>query len=50
MGAKISPISSDYVMDDLLERIIPNLPFNLNFIKKYVDDIIALPRNKATAS
>lgn len=47
MGAKISPILADYVMDDLLDRIIPTLPFNLHFIKKYVDDIIiSFPANK----
>ena len=33
-------------MDDPLDDIIPKLPFNLPFIKKYVDDLIlAIPRN-----
>ncbi len=49
MGASISPILANYVMDDLLDTVIPTLSFNLHFIKKYVDDIIlALPRDKVT--
>nr|CAH7767041.1 unnamed protein product [Callosobruchus chinensis] len=40
MGAKLSPILADYVMDDLLDLVIQVLPFNLFFIKKYVDDLI----------
>lgn len=45
MGAEISPILASYVMDDLLNRIIPTLTFKIFFIKKYVDDIIlSLPR------
>lgn len=44
MGAKVSPVLASFVMDDLLDRIVPTLPFNLFFIKKYVDDlVIALP-------
>lgn len=40
MGATVSPIVAQYVMDDLLEVCIPKLNFQLPFIKKYVDDII----------
>lgn len=47
MGANISPIIAQYVMDDLLNTCIPLLPFNLPFIKKYVDDLIcAVPNDK----
>ena len=47
MGATISPIASQYVMDDLLNDCIPRLDFQLPFIKKYVDDIItAVPGTK----
>jgi Reverse transcriptase (RNA-dependent DNA polymerase) len=46
MGSTVSPIVAQYVMDDLLDTVIPNLPFNFTFIKKYVDDIIcAIPAN-----
>lgn len=40
MGDTISPVLAWYVMDDLLDVVIPTLPFNLSFIKKYVDEII----------
>ena len=40
MGATISPIISQYVMDDLLDTCIPKLSYQLPFLKKYVDDII----------
>lgn len=40
MGATVSPIVAQYVMDDLLDTCIPLLTFQLPFIKKYVDDII----------
>ncbi|XP_072398065.1 uncharacterized protein [Diabrotica undecimpunctata] len=40
MGAKVSPILAAYVVDDILDTVIPVLPYNLTFVKKYVDDII----------
>ncbi|XP_060537265.1 uncharacterized protein LOC132708734 [Cylas formicarius] len=40
MGAIISPILAQYVMDDLLEVCVDKLSFQLPFLKKYVDDII----------
>lgn len=44
MGSKVSPILAQYVLDDMLDDIIPTLPFNIPFLKKYVDDIIcAIP-------
>ncbi|XP_050502963.1 uncharacterized protein LOC126882192 [Diabrotica virgifera virgifera] len=47
MGAKISPIIAAYVMDYVLDTVIPVLSFNIPFIKKYVDDIIlAVPSDK----
>lgn len=47
MGATISPIAAQYIMDDLLNECIPKLPFQLPFLKKYVDDIIcAIPSDQ----
>ena len=46
MGSKISPIISQYVMDDLLENCIPKLSLELPFLFKYVDDICAIPQGK----
>lgn len=40
MGATVSPIISQYVMDDLLEAVVPKLNFQPPFLKKYVDDLI----------
>lgn len=40
MGASMSPIIAQIVMDDLLDESIPRLPFQLPFLKKYVDDTI----------
>jgi len=49
MGASVSPILATYVMDDLLNTVLPVLSFKPFFIKKYVDDIIlALPREGTT--
>ena len=49
MGASVSPILANYVMDDLLNTVLPVLFFQPFFLKKYVNDIIlALPRDKTT--
>lgn len=49
MGATISPIIAQYVMDDLLNECIPTLSFEMPFLKKYVDDLIcAIPNDKIT--
>ena len=40
MGAIISPILAQYVMDDFLDQCISKLSFEMPFCKKYVDDII----------
>lgn len=40
MGSKLSPIISQYVMDDLINECLSKLNFNLPFLIKYVDDII----------
>lgn len=46
MGSNLSPILSQYVMDDLLNNCIPKLKFKLPFIKKFVDDIVtSVPQN-----
>jgi len=47
MGATLSPILSQYVMDDLLEDCLPKLTFKPPFLKKFVDDLItAVPSDK----
>lgn len=49
MGASVSPILATYVMDDLLDIVLPVLSFKPIFIKKYVDDIIlAIPKDSIT--
>lgn len=40
IDAKILPIIATFDMDDRLDRIIPTIPFELFFFKKYLDDII----------
>ena len=40
MGATLSPIISQYVMDDLLDSCIPKLSYQVPFLKKFVDDIV----------
>ncbi|XP_030749952.1 uncharacterized protein LOC115877775 [Sitophilus oryzae] len=40
MGASISPIISSYVLDGLLAQGIERVPYNIPFIKRYVDDLI----------
>lgn len=46
MGANVSSIIAQYVMDLALDRIIQKLNFQIPFIKKFVDDIItAIPKN-----
>lgn len=42
MGATISPIISQYVMDELLNTCIPKLSYSVPLLKKYVDDIICV--------
>ena len=47
MGSILSPSIARLVMDFVLDQIVPRLPFQLPFIKKYVDDIItAIPQDK----
>ncbi|XP_072400252.1 uncharacterized protein [Diabrotica undecimpunctata] len=49
MESTISPILACYVMDHLLDMIIPELSFYIPFVKKYVDDLIlAIPSNGST--
>lgn len=44
MGSPLSPIIATMVMDSLFDYVIPRLPFQPPFIKKYVDDVIcAIP-------
>lgn len=40
MGSPVSPILAQYVIDELLDVCINKLPFQLPFMKKYVDDLI----------
>lgn len=47
MGSKLSPIISQYVMDYVLDQCINKLPFDIAFVKKFVDDLIlAVPSDK----
>ena len=46
MGNPASPIMATLVMNELLETVIPTLPFDFPFLYLYVDDIIcAIPAN-----
>ena len=50
MGSPISPILALMVMDYILDSAIPMLPFDLPFIFKFVDDIVAcVPRGSVEA-
>jgi len=40
MGSPLSPVITDLVLQDLEIFAIKNLPFNLPFYYRYVDDII----------
>lgn len=47
MGSPLSPVLGDLVMETLLDDVVPRLPFTIQFIKKYVDDIITVvPEDK----
>lgn len=47
MGSSLSPVVANLVMDKLLKKVIPLLPYTLTFIKKYVDDLfLIVPRDK----
>ena len=51
MGSVVSPIAAQYVMDDFSDVCLPTLPFQMPFIKKYVDDIIcAVPRDSVDST
>lgn len=44
MGSPASPILANIVMEDLVEKVIKIIPFNIPFLKIYVDDtIMAVP-------
>lgn len=47
MGSPLSPVCADLVMENLLDSVIPRLPYEIGFLMKYVDDIIAVvPRDQ----
>lgn len=47
MGLPLSAPLANLVMEELENLIIPKLPFNIPFYKRYVDDIItAIPKNQ----
>lgn len=51
MGSCLSPSLADLVMDTLLNEVTKRLDFDLQFIRKYVDDsITAVPSTKVQAS
>ena len=48
MGSPLSPIIADIVMQDLEERAVMSLPFELPLYMRYVDDILcAIPLHQA---
>lgn len=50
MGSCISPSVADLVLDILIENTIKELDFHIPFVKKYVDDLIAIvPEDKIEA-
>ena len=47
MGNCLSLIISDIIMSDLQNKLLPTLPYQIIFYKRYVDDIlIAIPNDK----
>nr|CAI5842688.1 unnamed protein product [Callosobruchus analis] len=47
MGSKISPILVNFVLDDLVRDCLSSIPFNIPFVKRYVDDLLlALPKDQ----
>lgn len=47
MGSKISPILANFVLDDVVKDCLSRIPFNIPFIKRYVDDLLlAVPSDK----
>ncbi|XP_053598083.1 uncharacterized protein LOC128668677 [Microplitis demolitor] len=47
MGAPISPILADFVMDHLVEDRLNKITFDIPFFKRYVDDICTcIPKDK----
>lgn len=48
MGNNISPTIADIITNELFDVILPKLKFNIKFLAKYVDDIVAIiPSRKA---
>lgn len=47
MGISFAPYIANLVMVTLLQELIPSLPFNVPFVKKYINNLIlAVPNNK----
>lgn len=47
MGNPLSPIVAELVMEDLLDQAVEAVPFDIVFLKKYVDDLfLILPADK----
>lgn len=46
MGSPLSPVLGDLVMELLLDDVIPRLSFEIQFLRKYVDDIITVVYQK----
>ncbi|XP_055527465.1 uncharacterized protein LOC129720078 [Wyeomyia smithii] len=46
MGSPLSPVLADIVLEDIITRALAELPFDLPFLRKYVDDLfLAIPKN-----
>lgn len=51
MGSSVSPIIAVYVLDFVLKKSLPKLPFRVPFLKKFMDDIItAIPADQIQQS
>lgn len=40
MGSKISPILVNFVLDELVQDVLSLIPYDVPFVKRYVDDLI----------
>ena len=47
MGSPLSPIIADMVLNTLIGSVLQQLPFQVPYIRKYVDDLfLALPHDQ----
>ncbi|XP_055527064.1 lipase 3-like [Wyeomyia smithii] len=47
MGSPLSPILADIVLEDIIEIALAELPFDIPFLRKYVDDLLlVIPKDQ----